>query len=347
MAILLEGSSLRDVTALREFHEKEVVSIHVNTPLDRAAYILGRTRTWALPVYNDEGLSLGFVDMLDIAAFIISSAPDPSQLTASELDSLTIAGRNISQTPVKDIINRSRRDPFVLFWENGNALEVTQLLAKGVHRVATFKDGPHSPSDPKKEIVGICSQSDVNRFLVGRIQTRPGDLALQEMAETAIRNFPGAITSIAQCKAGVQLLDAETGPSVLSVSPKVTMLYALDKLVHTGLNAIALVNPDTGRLEGTLSATDLRAVFQEEKGSRAFSLFLQPVGEFLAKHHPPSLSPLTATIDRPIGEIMQMLAERRVHRVWTVDEMEKPIGVVSLTNVLSVVVNHKRIASAR
>ena len=48
--------------------------------------------------------------------------------------------------------------------------------------------------------------------------------------------------------------------------------------------------------------------------------------------------PVTCTPTATLQGCVQMCAESKVHRVWVVDEKRCPLGVVSLTDILRVMV---------
>jgi CBS domain-containing protein len=52
-----------------------------------------------------------------------------------------------------------------------------------------------------------------------------------------------------------------------------------------------------------------------------------------------SPKPVTARPDTPIGELARMMTELHIHRIIVVDAEERPIGVVSSTDILAAVAN--------
>lgn len=87
-----------------------------------------------------------------------------------------------------------------------------------------------------------------------------------------------------------------------------------------------------GRLMGTFSGTDLRGLFQEK-----FPSLLKPVLDFIREQHPQSLSCVTVPATAPLLDVVRLMAASRVHRVWMVNDSFEPIGVISMTDVLSAV----------
>lgn len=44
--------------------------------------------------------------------------------------------------------------------------------------------------------------------------------------------------------------------------------------------------------------------------------------------------PITCTSDASLKDIMAIVLKQHVHRVWIIDEQKKPIGVVTLTDII-------------
>lgn len=61
----------------------------------------------SLPVIDvkDKNKCLGMVDTLDVASYVLSVAPDATQLKENELKSLEIAGRAMALEAVRNILS--------------------------------------------------------------------------------------------------------------------------------------------------------------------------------------------------------------------------------------------------
>jgi len=100
-------------------------------------------------------------------------------------------------------------------------------------------------------------------------------------------------------------------------------------------NAVAVVDKD-GRLIANLSCSDLRGL---HRGN--LDTLLLPVYEFLeisSKDREGGLLPdqlRNATPDTPLDVVVNMMLESHIHRVWLTNDNDEPVGVVSITDVLS------------
>jgi CBS domain-containing protein len=57
--------------------------------------------------------------------------------------------------------------------------------------------------------------------------------------------------------------------------------------------------------------------------------------------HPPHATPrahtaaaITATIDPAAAQVMELVVRRRVHRVYIVDPLRRPVGIITCTDIL-------------
>ncbi len=99
-------------------------------------------------------------------------------------------------------------------------------------------------------------------------------------------------------------------------------------------NAVAVVDKD-GRLVANLSASDLCGL---HRGN--IDMLLLPVYEFLemtVRERKGAILPdqlRTSKPDAPLDEIVNVILDSHIHRVWLINENDEPVGVVSITDIL-------------
>jgi predicted transcriptional regulator len=106
----------------------------------------------------------------------------------------------------------------------------------------------------------------------------------------------------------------------------------------------SLVVDDDGKLVGNISASDLKRAHLVPVGSLGKDLY-QPIKTFLnirGDLHDrvtmgglPKYEPISVNLDNKFGEIAQLVTEKKVHRVYVVDEDKKPLCVVTLRDLLA------------
>jgi CBS domain-containing protein len=159
-------------------------------------------------------------------------------------------------------------------------------------------------------------------------------------------------------------LGAQGGRRVVSLSVSVPVIDCFYEMERSSVQAVAIVDDGTDVLVGNLSESDIATLRPD-----AFGAFALPVGEFLVHTHgitpivPPAedraYSPqstaygvalaregarLTVSCEdtATVGEVLELMHTRAVHRVWVVDDARRPVGVISLADVLAVVAADER-----
>jgi len=180
--------------------------------------------------------------------------------------------------------------------------ELAAIMGKqGEHRVLVIE---------RARPVRVLSQTDVVRYL--RSNT--------DKIEAEVLHTP--------------LCQLDLPKQVLRVSPHKSTISAYWHLLRHDVSAVAVVD-ENGKLVDTLSASDLRGCAEENLHS-----LTMPVREFLASH--PRQRPAGGEILRCaptdlLGSAINKLVEAQVHRLWITDEGEKPVSVLSLTDVIRAV----------
>jgi len=97
------------------------------------------------------------------------------------------------------------------------------------------------------------------------------------------------------------------------------------------ISAVPVLDSD-GTIVASFSATCLRGLPSVEFGD-----FLLPLDKFLERRYPSGFQPLTASEhDTMECVIRKMVGKQGVshHRVWVVNQNKKPIGVISMTDIM-------------
>jgi CBS domain-containing protein len=156
----------------------------------------------------------------------------------------------------------------------------------------------------------IVSQSDVVRFLVKNMEQ------LGDVVNTRIQNL--------------NLANPLGDSNLVCASSKEPSLLVFQRMYSNGVKAVPIMN-DKGELVGNLSATDLRGL-----SSKTLSMVKLPVLEFLqAAHKEKPPHPVSCPPSATLGDVMLRATTANVHRLWVTDSALKPIGVVTLTDVIN------------
>lgn len=88
---------------------------------------------------------------------------------------------------------------------------------------------------------------------------------------------------------------------------------------------------DHGVAVGTFTASNLRGVSRE-----TLKLLLLPVLNYIAATTGKRIQLIACSPTEKVSSVLRKLANRGIHRVWILDKMGKPIGVVRQHDILEV-----------
>jgi len=302
----MQDIKLRDIVSPRK-----VVTVSGNQTAQDVLNLLSMHHISAVPVMSDDHRTvMGFVDVLDILAFLVKTSSKPltdtgvgesRSLTTDDLLMIHKRTKDFKMAQVTELIDLSKRNPFRTFQEDALLSDVTQFFKEGIHRVAI--------TNLVGQLIGVFSQMDLINWIS---QNRSKFPNLREDYEISRSTYKT--------------------DKIVSV-PSTTM--AVDAFIFMHRNAtssLAILGPD-GRLIGTLSASDIK--FDMERDLR---LLLRPVQEYIniihteAKRQPDFL--VCCKPSTKMTEAMATVTKNHVHRIFVCDENEKPMSVVSLTDMI-------------
>lgn len=169
------------------------------------------------------------------------------------------------------------------------------------YMVEVFATGSHRALVLKDGSQAVLSQSDVVKFLAS------------DLSSTDV--IPFVSQTLEQLGLGSR--------PVICVSASDSVAAALKLIGKNTISAVGVIDSN-GKLVGDFSASELRG------GLCKLELALQtPVGEFSGKRKFHAVG-----VDATLGELLGVLADQRLHRVWLTGITGKPIGLVSLTDLL-------------
>jgi len=205
---------------------------------------------------------------------------------------------SILYSDVSSILNQSDRNPFIPILDSAPLTSVIPVLSSGVHRVPIF-------SAVTKNFTGVLSQSDFIQLLAGI----KGDVGQSSLLRKSI---------------------SELGyPASFITSGSNELVYDLLRIMKTQkVTAIPLVN-EKFELEGCFSSSDIKS-FPLEDWARLF----QDVRSFLTEKHKQSLNPVAVNPNSNFSEVLSKMQEFKVHRVFVIDDERKPVGIISMTDVI-------------
>jgi len=264
----------------------------------------------SVPVLQKTGYKYyGFVDAFDIVKYFIEHFGSKKLESSEDFWSLIEEDERFQRRTVKDVMTYpiARRNPFHPVKKGFSLFSAFEILAKedGVHRIPVI--------DTNRKLINLLTQSQCVRYLnttldqLGTIQNKP----LKEISH--LQKDVKSILQTDKCIDG------------------------FNKMVEFNVQGLAVLD-QSGKLIDTLSVRDLKHVSSD---GRLFWRLYQPVSDFLKKVRDAEqeATKVTYTLqfakeDDTLGLVIRKLVQFNLHRLFLVDADQKPIGVVSLKDVL-------------
>jgi len=264
----------------------------------------------SVPVLQKTGYKYyGFVDAFDIVKYFIEHFGSKKLESSEDFWTLIEEDERFQKRTVKDVMTYpiARRNPFHPVKKGFSLFSAFEILAKedGVHRIPVI--------DANRKLINLLTQSQCVRYLhttleqLGAIQNKP----LREI--THVRKDVKSIQETDKCIDG------------------------FNRMVEFNVQGLAVLDKN-GKLVDTLSVRDLKHVSSD---GRLFWRLYQPAVDFLKKVREAEQDSTKvkyvlqfATEDETLGQVIRKLVQSNLHRLFLVDENQKPIGVVSLKDVL-------------
>ncbi|KAL6077474.1 CBS domain containing protein, variant 2 [Balamuthia mandrillaris] len=274
----------------------------------------------------------GFLDMGDIVQYVCDHFGAHRLSSSEDFWNLVAEEEAFQEKTVNDIMKgpRTLRNPFHPIKSDYSLLYAIEALAKDpqLHRLTVIDDN--------RRIMNLLTQSQVVEFLqknlnlIGSKKDKPLNLV------TALPREVFSIKMSQQAIEAFQLMESEV--SIFHTSLFLRTLLTSINFDLKGVSGVAVVDDETGKLMSALSLRDLKAITED---GRLFWRLFQKANNFIrhlkadlrsADERPRSV--VFCKMDNTLGDVINMCAEHKIHRVFIVDDEKKPISVVSLKDVL-------------
>jgi CBS domain-containing protein len=181
----------------------------------------------------------------------------------------------------------------------------SESLLKVLESFVKFKKHRALAVDPHKKEIVLVSETDLTKFLLKHAQ-EIGPILQQRIEDLNLVN--------------------PLGKSVHFISVNESALAAFQKMKQQNVHALAILNED-GKLVGNISASDLRNIDVEKLAhvNKSVVQFLESIGR--------KWVPVTGKPRTLLEEAMSIATVAEVHRIWVTNEQEKPLGVLTLSDL--------------
>lgn len=293
--------------------------VYGNHVASEALALMSKNNILSVPIYDRELKAyVGFVDYLDLASLVVGIVQNLSQeyypdvaissLQPEQKNKLAHgAKKQFSAKKLFDIADLSKNDPYIPILKSATLYQAIEALAKfGIHRVPIV--------DEEQKIDAIVSQSAVLDFLYSN---------LEKFATKAKKSVADMLSNRADVT------------EVLTMPESSPAFEAFELMLKNKVSAVGIVNED-GKLVGVISATDLRIIGPH---CATLALLFDPVKDLLDQSRELNTAMLVrvvkATTSDTLGIVIESMQDNKVHRVFVVDEDDKPTCVLSMKDVLN------------
>jgi len=296
---LIKETTVQDLCRIKSKRKgfSALVVVTDVTTVQQTLRILSEANVLSAPVVNDRTKEfLGFVDMLDIAGWVLAYWKEKS----SSYESGHFPTREFFHTPICSVLNFSSVNPEVVIDKDKSIAQLIDLVCNTLtHRVAVLDKETSC-------IVNVLSQSDIVAFSHANLD------ALGSKAQLAINNL--------------------NPKHPIFVRIDTAFIDALELLYANRISGLALVDEDY-HLCGNLSASDLRglAPFSFDFFNRSVLNFLAKG----SKESNQRVGPVYCKTDSNFLEVIETAVREKVHRVYLTDSLGHPQGVISLVDIIA------------
>jgi len=301
---LVRDFNFKSVLLSELVHDKHNLVRVLNTyTLEEAMELMRLHNISSIPIYNPkERKYIGLLDYFDIMCYVAFGS-FKNQLIQSDFENVSFGRQR-----VEDFLAISREGRKIWRFNTDDSLEsVLETFTKGVHRILVNKPVKAKRTKEQKYHHRILSQSDVVKFLYDWASNNEIPLMRRRVDELHfIKDSPVTVS--------------ETTPAVDAFK----MMYQHD------VYAVAVVN-DKGQMVANLSASDLRYLTH----SKLTSIFLPTLLFLRAVHGQVPAKPITCQAHSTFEEVLFEANVSRVKRVWITNANMVPIGVITLTDMIS------------
>ncbi|KAJ2315828.1 hypothetical protein H4S01_004339 [Coemansia sp. RSA 2610] len=339
-AAALEKYTVRDVLEYRGSPQLHY-SVSDNSTIETALSLMHVHDIVSLPVFSSGGHTfVDIVSVYDLRDYIIKSKGLETEVEFQLLSGRPSGNPTVLQDTVAQVV-QSRKHASQEVSAQMPLAQLAQLFATyHQHRVlVTGYDAPRDatlqvPDCGRKRGASIdsgCSSASVHSDYAG--QAAVCGLTQYDLVRFIQHHNHELGTILDAPVLSVAKMHASLRPAAPNHLPHITVrdsaLHALRLLCDTHTSALPVVDVD-GRLITEIAGTSLRALCTGNIG-----LLGKPVLAYMFGLRLPVDSPYIVHENFTLSQVMAGLLRMNCRRAWLVDREERPIAVISLTDVLN------------
>jgi predicted transcriptional regulator len=300
---LLENTKLSDLNVL---NLQSLIAVETTDSVFSAFKKLFSNRISAAPVYNSAAQQwVGILEMEDIVRYTLglhkNSSSAPSMSFSDSVEKIL------------------RHESFITIAEDASLAFAVRSFCENGARVMAVTITPSSTENSVR-VISLLSHSVLIQFLMEiKDQQFQGPEELNSIQSSLFN------TSISS-----KLADLPCQTQLITVRGDDNLYNAFQLLCDYHISACPIVDQH-GQIIGNISYSDLQEDFLENPSSLD-----QLVSDYL-NGNPLRRLPVTCDPESSLLSIMEKLIVAEIHRIYITEGLDRPIGVVSTTDILKIV----------
>lgn len=292
---LLHKTTIHDL--VRERKIKKLVTFQDDKKLFDCLELLASNDILSAPVVSHENKFLGFVDVIDIANYVLQTLTGSTPvIDRTSFEKITSTFFN---TNIYHLLNSSDANSS-LFASSRTTVPQLFLMFQ------TCQNHPQRIAliDPKGDL-NMVTQTDLIVFIYKHRKSL-GRILHQTVDELKIAK------------------------ACILVRSSASLVDALASLHSHRISGLALVD-EFGRFSGNFSASDLRSI-----RPFIFANLSWTIKDFLSRSSKPH-DPVICDFESTLEEILKLMITNKVHRVYVLNNNQQPVGVITMQNIIEII----------
>jgi len=289
---------------------QNVIFFHSNTAVTRVFKTLVTKNIYSAPIIDSKDNSyLGFIDLLDIVAYIVDIADKQKEKRGSHQDSAPDLYELLEQVEQFDMEHASRITGFATQsrpppLQSGATIQAAISVFKdsGAHRLPIMQNGT---------IKAVLTQSTLISWLYKNLASIPDSLKQKTVSEFGFLK------------------------PVISVHFEAQAIEAFRLMAVHKIHGIAVVDDD-GKMFSNLSAKDIKLLAPDAVFTKLYRHTRELVSITRASKAKAVFPSFCVSQHSKFEETVAKMDVLKIHRLYIEDEHCKPIGVVSLGDILKI-----------
>lgn len=331
---------------------KSLVSISEDATVQDYLHKLASNELTAIPVFSEESKNwTGIVSTYDLLVFTIfrdvfkvldtvdsqfesgirNLEPEVANEAWQTFLKYEDQQKEFFKSPLKQVLgqNAESTKPFLI--HSGDLL--SDLLAKftesNLHRILVVDESHVAISDWTRAYTMI-TQTDVLDYIHSN-----NEILGKKDWEELLQVQTGHVEELSRSHESDPVQATQGAKHVITVPDKIETIVAMRKMYLNRVSSLAIVN-EPGKIIGNFSVSDIKLILNQD-----LETLKLPILDYL-EHNWNAKKRLTydqavrcAYPMEPLKLSIETMLKDRIHHVWIVDEKEAPIGVLSMSDVLS------------